>query len=660
MSNVTIEAAMAAIANPQPMDIRQEATFAYLKQIQAFYRDNKALFQNNRSPYAQLEDTLKQVDSTLGNDKAPDPNKKYSRLYTRFQEITEKVAKAELKEVGKRGNQKLDSFFKQIYENDNKIHDKVASNVIHAASASPNDTGTKTHLDSNIKKNTTNPHKFFNITHPDNKLNAFFSSMIGFGYNPLKRNNVPYVAFDQNALSGGEKDQKCLRLGAQTQGEGEVNPTFKRYLLANARTAATAEKDQGTKNDFQYVYISLLKRGQEHQDTKKTGFNKLLDKFVRFSEGKRANALEDLNQQKHLKAAVITLPADGEFFLGDFSMKKGMNKDNYLNQRVKASELLDQLKSSIQNNKNDFYMSDAVKSKLFGPNCDNGKLDALFKQAMQDVLGKKAEKMGLETKMTQEQRSAVLFQFIKGNLSNHIINELNPKSYNMSCKDAIDRGGIHTLWHHMNLKHEQGKPMSEKDFHKFLDSPALIVKYRPLNDNRNLLWNALKHRMDADPKFKENHKWANDWLAKNAPPEVKKMLENSNKPALADKQQPSLTTENQNTVKPKNDQKPPVPSREGRPKLSQPNNNPPLANLLNELHQKLEKRNENRANGELRSSIDVRPSSLTDIKGNGTLQMFHENYSNKSKFDKSQVLGTAKAEKDNEASVSSSIKTPKR
>lgn len=672
--------AQATPANSQPMDIRQEATFAYLKQIQAFYRDNKSMFQNNRTPYAQLEDTLKEVDSTIGNEKGPAPNKNYSRLYTRFQEITEKVAKAELKEVGKRGNQKLDAFFKQIYENDNKIHDKVANRVINAnAGVAAGDIGTKKQVGSNIKNKTTNPSKLLDIRHPDNKLNAFFSSMIGFGYNPLKRNNVPYVAFDQNALSDGTKDQKCLRLGAQTQGEGEVNPTFKRYLLANARTAAKADQDtkqdQGAKSDYQYVYISLLKRGQEHQDTKKTGFNRLLDKFVRFSEGKRANALEDINKEKHLKAAVITLPADGEFFLGDFSMKKGMNKDNNQNQLVKASVLLDQLKDSINNNKNDFYMTDEVKNKLFGPNCDNGKLDALYKQAMKDVLGPRAEKMGLDTKMTQEQRSAVLFQFVKGNLSNHIISELNPKAYNMSCKDAIDRGGIHTLWHHMNLKHEQGKPMSEKDFHKFLDSPALIVKYRPLNDNRNVLWNALKHRMDADPSFKENHQWANKWLEKNAPPEAKKLLNADKKPGLAVNDKPSLGNENQiinksalsqsNTAKNNGvlaPQKPPVPSREGRPKLSQPNN-PQLANLINELHGKLEKRAENREQrGDLRNSTDIRPSSLRDSTDNKkTLQMFHEAYGNKTKFNKAEVLAsTSSPDSSKEVSASNSSKTRKR
>lgn len=658
---------MAVRANNQPMDIRQEATFAYLKQMQAFYRANQTLFQNNRTPYAQLENVLKEIDSTLGSDKTPDPSKKYSQLYTRFQEITEKVAKAELKEIGKRGNQKLDAFFKQIYENDNKIHDKVADHIINAnTSVNPSDIGTKQQVNANLKNRTTNPHKLFDIRHPDNKLNAFFSSMIGFGYNPLKRNNVPYVAFDQNALNGGEKDQKCLRLGAQTQGEGEVNPTFKRYLLANARTAAKADQEQGTQNDYQYVYISLLKRGQEHQDTKKTGFSKLLDKFVRFSEGNRANALEDLNKQKHLKAAVMTLPADGEFFLGDFSMKKGLNKSDYSNQLVTADKLLEGLKNSIKNNKNDFYMSDAVKSKLFGPNCDNGKIEALFKQAMQDALGPKAEQMGMKTKMTQEQRSAVLFQFVKGNLSNYIINELNPKAYNMSCKDAIDRGGIHTLWHHMNLKHEQGKPMTEKDFHKFLDSPALIVKYRPLNDNRNLLWNALKHRMDADPKFKENHQWANKWLEKNAPEATKELFQDNHKPAIADTQKPTLADAKENKNENRNNHtqqnkptKPAVPSREGRPMLAQ--REIQMAKLLNELHGKLEQRSDHKANGDLRSSVSVRPSSLQDNKST-TLQMFHETYGNKPTFNKAQVLSVATDNIDNrnEASASSSIKTRKR
>ncbi|HRE30588.1 MAG TPA: hypothetical protein PLD88_01310, partial [Candidatus Berkiella sp.] len=82
---------------------------------------------------------------------------------------------------------------------------------------------------------------------------------------------------------------------------------------------------------------------------------------------------------------------------------------------------------------------------------------------------------------------------------------------------AIDRGGIHTLWYHMNLLAKHGTPMTKEEFFTFLDSPAMVVKYRALNNNRNLLVNVIKHRLDADATFEAQHPWARKWVEMNSP-----------------------------------------------------------------------------------------------------------------------------------------------
>lgn len=473
---------------------------AELQSLKKFYVENK----NNPKFSAQIK--LAEMIRELTTLKPFDPNIDYAAKYTQLQVQLELVARSELKK-GQR-NPAFDYIFKAMYENDNKIHSEIYEKVIEPSNRT---SMTSEDVNNNIKKVTSNPGKVFNISHPDNPLNAFFSAMLGLGYNPLKKNNVPYVAFGNDEL---QSDQKCLRIGAQVQGAGEVNPTFKRYLLAKAHEEK-ADTSKNEKGNYNYVYINLLKRPQEHQGpSEKKGVAYLLDKFVRFSEGKKALALENDLSKPEFKTACITLPADGEFFNGGFSMSTGKSTDGLT---TNLEELQQQLYESIRDNKNDFYMPDEVKAALFGDNMKEV-VEQLYLTALQKTIDPNIQQKDLRgLEITPQNRNAILFQFVKGELSNKIIDELNPKAYNMSCKDAIDRGGIHTLYHHLNKRFDQNNPMSESEFKKYMDAPAMIVKYRTLNDNRTLLWNTLKHRNENDPKFAKSHPWVKDWVAKNDP-----------------------------------------------------------------------------------------------------------------------------------------------
>ncbi len=418
----------------------------------------------------------------------------------------EKVADYELshKELRSQGTC-LDHLFIKTFENDNNIHNYLFDKVVNEGDIL---------LTDNVKKNIKNKTEGLSkkdIRHPDNPLNAFFASMLGgFGYNPLKRNNVPYLPFAANRLP---TNRTCLRIGAQTRDSGYVNSTFQRYLLANARSRATLtpENPQG---QYDYVYISLMKTEESRQDVQKTGIAKKLDQFVRNSEGTRAAAIECINLAKDFRAAAITLPADGGFFLGDFSLSKGMAMSKA---KTNMADLVKQLCDSIQHDRNDFSMSKEVKKRLFGEPFNHRIIEQLLKEAIADVVPASRGKNLNEINLAPAERNAVLFQFVKWNLSNYILETLNPRAYNMSCKDAIDRGGIHTLWYHMNLLAKNGTPMTKEEFFTYLDTPAMVVKYRALNANRNLLLNVMQQRLATDSTFKEQHPWAADWVAANLP-----------------------------------------------------------------------------------------------------------------------------------------------
>lgn len=504
------------------LNIQAAATFAYLQQIQIFSQQHPELFAHDTMalpPYDKLNAVMNEIQVL---DRQT-PSKK---LYRRFHEALEEVALYEMRVDKKDLPQALamDKLFIQAYENESEINALVYEKVIQSAHH-------QGELAENIRKKTTHPNKNTHIEHPDNQGNAFFTSMLGIGYHPLKRNNVPYVAFGSATQ---KKGPHCIRMGAQTQKNGMVNPSFKRYLLANTRKAPSIqnENQSDATRQYDYVYINLLKRSARSQEdieklkAKKTFFArqkaKLTDKFVRYSEGKRGKALELLNFHKDLNTAVITLPADNLFLLGKIKMKKGGASEN--SHLASYGDIFDALKHSILYNKNDFYFSNDVRTRLFGSQVDNGQLETLFSQAVQDVIGPPNAASGQYAPFTPEQRNAILFQFIKSNLSNHILDVLAPQAYNFSCKDGIDRGAIHTLWYHLNEQYKNGRPMTEAEFKKHLNSPALIVKYRGLNHNLNLIWNVLNHRMKAEPDFAKSHPWAIDWLKNNLPPAAKQNM----------------------------------------------------------------------------------------------------------------------------------------
>lgn len=488
------------------IDIRKEVAFRYLLEIKHFLVSNPITVSSNKSCYQSLINILFEISEMKDLFQS---NIKYKNQYTKLHEAMEKIAKYELKKENRGRTHELDALFIKLFENDSKAHNFIAKQLL-GATVEHN----KEKIIGQLVENTTNPDKKTHIEHPDNPVNAFVSSMLGYKYHPLKRNNIPYVAFNEQQL---EQNAKCLRIGAQTQKSGTINPVFERYLLANARRnpQQSSSVKLGQKKDFEYVYINLMKRDQESQDSKKSGLSKRIDKFVRYSEGKRANVLETLNEKEDLNTAVITLPADNEFLLGTFKMSKGSASN--LDKRCSLSDLFVQIKNSIQHNRNDFYFSAKVKEILFGDTCNNGVIKELFESAATDIVkGFDKNKLN-KIFIGDEERSALLFHFVKSKLTSYVLETLNPKAYNFTCKDAIDRGAIHTLWYHFNLFYEKGTPMSEKAFLKYLDAPALIVKYRPLNHNRNLIWNALKHRIESDVKFRQSHPWAVAWLNNNVP-----------------------------------------------------------------------------------------------------------------------------------------------
>ncbi len=491
-----------------PYDINNQAAFAYLK---AFL--NLALPVNtdyrgtDRAEYAKLIGHMNKIKSKLADSEYNDKHN-YLSLYTTLHELAEKIAVKEDPTSVLNGSLLTfhQQFFIALYENDNKLFEGIDQQLIHDPENKPR--ARASHIHEKLKVHNINKPGIFQFTHPENWANKLFSGLMGIDYNPLKRTNTPYIAFkDDNAPT-------LLRMGTQVQGMQTLQPAFQNFLAA---------KKSMSEKPFHHVYINLLKRNMKNHG----------GKFERYFERAKSKALEKIND-KSLGAAVITLPADNATFFEGYSKSKGKALDK--NQRFNLDDIERQLIDSITHNKNDFNIPDDIKAMIFRNGLPND-VRALFQKSVIFVLGDSGQKQ-----VTAEQRQAIVFDFVKFGLTNLIAQKLNPDTMNVSCKDAIDRGGVHALWYEFRRRMESGKLMSEREFNMHLDASALLVKGRPVNDHRVLIWNVINQSFLQNPKAYEESPWVKQWLVNNYPvdKETKALESKQSKGKLSKKEQTLL------------------------------------------------------------------------------------------------------------------------
>jgi hypothetical protein len=478
-----------------PTDILNKACCLYLAKFPSLSLNDNDLAHLNKSErdkYRQII-TLLQYYQQAGNY-----NEKvdYKRTYQKLHELAESLSLYSNDLAP--GNLKSfhHAFFIALFENDNQIHSEINRLIIQPHS--DNSTSDKQRILQNKAKYSKAP--FAGISHPEHVVNRFFSGLLGIHFHPLKKNNVPYISFEH-----ASKERKNLRFGTQINGAGTVNRSFVQYLAAK-KSLSPAKK-------YIHVYINLQKRDLNEGH-----------RFERYFERTKSLALENLENQD-LGIAVLTLPADSRYFFGGFSPKTALASST---QTTDLQDMKDEIISAIQNNTHDFYISDEVKDVLF-KNKLSPIITELFERAAKDILG---DQYSPNKIVDPTIRQAVLFHFVKFHLTDYIINRLHPDNYNISCKDNIDRGGAHNLWYELNLKiRDSDEPISLSTFQKNLDSAALLVKERPMNDHRNLIWNTLYQQFIYNPqKVSQRMPWAGDWLAQNIPI-YKGLEEQQHKPA---------------------------------------------------------------------------------------------------------------------------------
>ncbi|WP_131781482.1 hypothetical protein [Legionella gresilensis] len=354
---------------------------------------------------------------------------------------------------------------------------------------------------------------------------ARLSAVVGNTFTPQYYTNIPSLrSYPYKKKKGIEVRE--LRIGTQAQrykGQTRVSPLFE-YWLKNQLGKQPSQSVSTEKSPITHIYFNNLARDREIFDRDKLAFDFL-------GEGNKEKALtaqlESL-EKGHANLAVITLPADkGLMTRGDYlKTKEELKYQTVFDTFLSIARGIDTLEPKIK----DFYISPKIRGLLF--NFGGYPSNEYERKVLQDLLTNSFKAMGIvdndgnlipaDRKLSQAERQAVWFHFVKFELTNYIIDTLKPLSINFSCKDAIDRGGASSAYFNLMKSIEAGHPLSREEFEQALHAAATSVKGRGMNHHLNIIWNAIDHYVNSQ-QYKDKLKEEKEKLKKH--PELQSQLE---------------------------------------------------------------------------------------------------------------------------------------
>lgn len=428
----------------------------------------------------------------LQESKTYDPEVSYGAIYTHLMEELEEILLA-----GFRLEEKdWDDFFLSVYENDNHIleetYDVAVKNIV--ASKTPSTAPVKGEIKNAVRDREDAKVNLHTPAGADTGLSRF-ASVFGPEYKPSYTTSLATERrYGYNKTAASQE----LRFGTQGQVENyyaRVNPIFERFLEVQARQA-------NKKQPITHIYFNNL--GMHRKKL-------ALDAYEGWFESALTRELHHL-EETHPNIMVITLPADKglmshhDVFHTAAEINREDLKQLFLDIAMESPNATLAIK--------DFHISSAARAMIFGT-----------KEQEQDTLTLLLEQsfitLGLDktVQLSPAQRQAVWVHFIKYELPKYILESIKPKTYNFSCKDAIDRGGISSAYYNLLSSFATDTPMSRDEFEQGLHAAPTLVKGRGMNDHLDIIWNAVDQYLTANPKVTliENKQWLIAWRDANCP-----------------------------------------------------------------------------------------------------------------------------------------------
>ncbi|MDR3504071.1 MAG: hypothetical protein P4L79_15990 [Legionella sp.] len=436
----------------------------------------------------ELLPELRQLKQHL--EEAYNENTPYGNLYSSTITSLEQLIETEAP-LTEDQNDALDQLVKVIYHNDNHILEQELAGWINALSSQARPLASNT--SSLIKKQLNNSENTVNEMSPAdaeglfNRLHSLFSR----NFKPQLSTNIPTI---KNFPYKTTDDAVEYRFSTQAQrhkGHERVSPLFIRWLRINAKESS---------QEINHIYFNNL--GYHRSDLDIPGSK----------ERNLTRTLHELEDASELKVMVITLPAH-EGIMASHNYQ--ITDDEHAYDDV-FNELFEIAEGKLhQSGVSDFIISPKARAILFqSPEEEHAVLS--------DRLKKSFEKQGIspESSLSTAQKQAVWMHFIKYELTDYIIRKVKPKSYNFSCKDAIDRGAVSSTYFNLLKSFESNYPLTKEEFERSLDAAAAMVKGRGMNFHRKIIWNALDtyvHAHYEELAADSRKSWLIYWRDMNCP-----------------------------------------------------------------------------------------------------------------------------------------------
>jgi hypothetical protein len=373
------------------------------------------------------------------------------------------------------------------------------------------------------------PYRDRNQTTPQNEETLIERGigLINPSFKPLKKTSIPsireyeykkniklqplFAEIDENEEDGPENNASYpleCRMGTQGEyhhGDPRVSPIFEAWLRVQKRKREAKGKREG-QTRITHIYFNNLALDRESYEGKR--------------EAGLTLKLHELEKSHDNVVAVITLPADHGLMDQHFfeHHQKTIGPEDAFNKMLNIAE------GSSKEKVKDFYISEDIKKLLYGnkgksydKDCESRELARLLNLSFQ--------KLGLadSKELSEAELQAVYFHFIKFELTDFIISKLQPDSFNMSCKDGIDRAGVSSSYYNLIKSIEAYYPLTEKEFIRALHGAPTMVKGRGMNHHSHLIWNAIDVYVNANANNAnvDMPNWLIEWRNQNAPPHTK-------------------------------------------------------------------------------------------------------------------------------------------
>lgn len=481
------------------------------------YIDNKAmineLYDKKLPEYKEsIESQLELAEAKLEQQKALQ-NESFGNLQGFMKSFREKLLPAEIEHLKKERDtmeEQLDDLFISIYANDNKVLEETYKVIKDITLAQ---TPISAAMKSSIAKHTKEKGELINkksLTPSQTESTlARVTSVLSDNYKPQ---HTTSLATERHYKWNEKHAVKEYRFGTQGQrqeGVEQASPLFEQFLKIQDKRA---EKHKENPQELQITHIYFNNLGRDRTD------------FEGKKEQRLTQALEKL-EAEHPNVAVITLPAD-KGLMDHHDYMKATPAYSYDNVREDFLKLASQDPTCTQPIK-DFYISQRIRETLFKGEDGEYSIEA-EKAKLGELIDKSFTALGIEkgTILSPAQRQAILFHFIKYELTNHIVSTLKSKapgeelSINFSCKDAIDRGGVSSAYYNLMNSFNSPFPMNREEFERGLHAAPTMVKGRGMNDHIKIIWNAVNSYVNNNYetlKGDSDKSWLIEWRDLNCP-----------------------------------------------------------------------------------------------------------------------------------------------